>query len=144
MNPMPTIEFTSGKTCVSRADVESRLSKTRDLQHGGEVYLTFDDGPLNVTLDVLDVLSELNVKATFFVYGFRIFGDTGENLNNSLQVFKRLIDDEHVIANHNFDHMHHNSPSPVKGYNGRYLLFLNARQTLVRHSLKHIYWVFLY
>lgn len=32
------------------------------------VYLTFDDGPSSLTLDVLDVLETYKVKATFFVW----------------------------------------------------------------------------
>lgn len=33
------------------------------------VYLTFDDGPSNVTPTILDILDTYNVKATFFVTG---------------------------------------------------------------------------
>ncbi len=33
------------------------------------VYLTFDDGPSEVTEDILEVLEEYHVKATFFVIG---------------------------------------------------------------------------
>lgn len=95
-----------------------------ELYHGGgEIYLTFDDGPLDSTLDVLDVLLELNVRATFFINGFHIFGSgTEENEYDALQAFKRIIDDRHVIANHSFDHMSHNLP--VNGYKGTLLLYL--------------------
>lgn len=34
---------------------------------GKTIYLTFDDGPSNVTSSILDILKEENVKATFFV-----------------------------------------------------------------------------
>ena len=33
------------------------------------VYFTFDDGPSAVTEEILDILSEENIKATFFVIG---------------------------------------------------------------------------
>lgn len=36
---------------------------------GGVIYLTFDDGPSQHTLRLLDVLKKYNVKATFFVVG---------------------------------------------------------------------------
>ena len=36
---------------------------------GGVIYLTFDDGPSQHTLRLLDVLEKYNVKATFFVVG---------------------------------------------------------------------------
>lgn len=35
----------------------------------GVIYLTFDDGPSNLTAEFLDVLRDENVKATFFVTG---------------------------------------------------------------------------
>ena len=38
---------------------------------GKVVYLTFDDGPGPYTQALLDVLEEYNVKATFFVTGYR-------------------------------------------------------------------------
>lgn len=31
------------------------------------VYLTFDDGPQNITMDILDLLDQYNAKATFFM-----------------------------------------------------------------------------
>lgn len=34
-----------------------------------KVYLTFDDGPSEITEDILEVLEEYHVKATFFVIG---------------------------------------------------------------------------
>ena len=33
------------------------------------VYFTFDDGPSEITEEILDILSEENIKATFFVIG---------------------------------------------------------------------------
>ena len=33
------------------------------------VYFTFDDGPSERTEEILDILSEENIKATFFVIG---------------------------------------------------------------------------
>ena len=33
------------------------------------IYLTFDDGPSVVTADILDLLKEKNIPATFFVTG---------------------------------------------------------------------------
>ncbi len=36
---------------------------------GGTVYLTFDDGPSAVTAEILEVLEEYQVPATFFVIG---------------------------------------------------------------------------
>ena len=41
----------------------------KDNQEEKQVYLTFDDGPSEQTDEILDILKEHNVKATFFVIG---------------------------------------------------------------------------
>ncbi len=40
-----------------------------DTAAGGICYLTFDDGPSNNTLKILDILDAYGIKATFFVVG---------------------------------------------------------------------------
>ncbi len=40
-----------------------------DTAEGGICYLTFDDGPSNNTLKILDILDSYGIKATFFVVG---------------------------------------------------------------------------
>lgn len=60
-------------------------------------YLTFDDGPTKLaTPKVLDVLKDENVKATFFVIGYRVeeFPD----------ITKRAYEEGHFIANHTYSH----------------------------------------
>mmetsp|Transcript_15625 Transcript_15625/g.32863 ORF Transcript_15625/g.32863 Transcript_15625/m.32863 type:complete len:357 (-) Transcript_15625:45-1115(-) len=78
------------------------------LSSAGEVYLTFDDGPIDATFGVLEVLKETNTKATFFVNGFHIFGEGDENEDNALEAFKRTVAEGHVVANHSWNHMLHN------------------------------------
>ena len=63
-----------------------------------KIYLTFDDGPIpGVTDYILDVLAELDVKATFFC--------VGENIKKNPGVFKRILDEKHGIGNHTFNHL---------------------------------------
>ena len=63
-----------------------------------KIYLTFDDGPVpGVTDYILDVLSELDVKATFFC--------VGENIKKNPEVFKRIVQEKHGIGNHTFNHL---------------------------------------
>ncbi len=63
-----------------------------------KIYLTFDDGPIpGVTDYVLEVLSELDVKATFFC--------VGENIKKNPDVFKRIIQGKHGIGNHTYNHL---------------------------------------
>ncbi len=63
-------------------------------------YLTFDDGPNTNTGAILDALVSAQVKATFYL--------TGKNLqgNSSLQFrfIKRMIDEGHDLGNHGYDH----------------------------------------
>ncbi len=63
---------------------------------GKTVYLTFDDGPSDLTLPLLDVLDRYQVKATFFVVGFT---DA-----KSLAAMRAIVDRGHTIAVHSYTH----------------------------------------
>lgn len=58
---------------TQRKELESQLLLTEvkqaDTAESGVCYLTFDDGPSDNTLKILDILDRYNVKATFFVVG---------------------------------------------------------------------------
>lgn len=61
----------------------------------GVIYLTFDDGPSEITEGVLDILKEENVKATFFVVNF----------DSSMEsIVKRIVNEGHTIALHTYTH----------------------------------------
>ena len=63
-------------------------------------YLTFDDGPSEyVTDEILDVLKEKDVKATFFVLGSMI--DKNDYAKKAL---KRIVKEGHAIGNHGYCH----------------------------------------
>lgn len=60
-------------------------------------YLTFDDGPSKkVTNQILDILDEYNIKATFFVLG--------KMVDANPDVFKRIYEDGHSIGHHSYSH----------------------------------------
>lgn len=62
-----------------------------------QVYLTFDDGPSkNVTPQILDILKENDVQATFFVLGSRV--------DLYPDIVKREYNEGHYIANHGYSH----------------------------------------
>ena len=61
----------------------------------GVIYLTFDDGPSNLTSSILDLLDRQNVKATFFVTS---------SVNNYPSVLKRAYNSGHSIALHTYTH----------------------------------------
>lgn len=64
-----------------------------------QVYLTFDDGPSkDVTPQILDILKEHDVKATFFVLGARV--------DLYPETLKRAFDEGHYIANHGYSHQY--------------------------------------
>ena len=64
-----------------------------------QVYLTFDDGPTRaITPQILDILKEEQVPATFFVLGSRV------ELNPDL--VKRAFEEGHYIANHGYSHVY--------------------------------------
>ena len=57
-------------------------------------YLTFDDGPYDLTYQVLDLLKSNDIRATFFVLGK---DDTQEQ-------YKRIVSEGHTLANHTYYH----------------------------------------
>ncbi len=61
------------------------------------VYLTFDDGPsAKVTPQILDILKQYNVKATFFIIA--------KNAEQYPDTVKRAADEGHTIASHTYSH----------------------------------------
>lgn len=71
------------------------------------VYLTFDNGyEAGYTVDILDVLEEEGVPATFFV--------TGHYVKSASEIVKRMADDGHIIGNHSYHHHDFTSLSKEK------------------------------
>jgi polysaccharide deacetylase family sporulation protein PdaB len=61
------------------------------------IALTFDDGPdSKYTSQILDILAENNVKATFFLVGLQVA--------KYPEVAKRIVDEGHTIGNHSWSH----------------------------------------
>lgn len=57
------------------------------------MYLTFDDGPsAESTEQILDILKERNIKATFFVIG--------ENVRKHPEIARRIVEEGHTIGIH--------------------------------------------
>lgn len=63
-----------------------------------ELFLTFDDGPVNGPTEfVLDTLRQFNAKATFFCIG--------DNVRKHQQVFDAILNDGHIVGNHTYHHL---------------------------------------
>ena len=62
-----------------------------------KIAITFDDGPHKVyTPEILDILEEFGIKATFFVVG-SCARENGE-------ILRRAVSEGHEIANHTYTH----------------------------------------
>ncbi|MGL6173885.1 MAG: polysaccharide deacetylase family protein [Cellulosilyticaceae bacterium] len=65
-----------------------------EIKNKKSAYLTFDDGPSNNTVQILDFLKANNIKATFFVLG----------KGNQADIYRRIVDEGHTIAIHSNTH----------------------------------------
>lgn len=63
---------------------------------GKKVYLTFDDGPSSNTDQILDILKDYDVKATFFV--------VGKMDERSVKAYQRIVEEGHTLAMHSYSH----------------------------------------
>lgn len=110
--PRPKVAFKNKKSAISwnkakasetklKAKVKTKSkSKSRAFApaspQGKIAYLTFDDGPSNVTPRVLDILKRHQVKATFFVIG--------NTSPQGIALYKRIVSEGHAIGNHSYSH----------------------------------------
>ena len=63
-----------------------------------KIYLTFDDGPTpEITEWTLEQLKKYDAKATFFCIG--------NNIEKHPDIFQKIIDDNHAVGNHTFNHL---------------------------------------
>ena len=63
------------------------------------IALTFDDGPhKDYTKEILDILDQYNVKATFFCVGENVL------IDNNDELLRRAYNAGHQICTHTFDH----------------------------------------
>ena len=61
------------------------------------IYLTFDDGPSSlVTEDILSILEEESIKATFFC--------VGKNVIKNPDLYRKIIASGHSVGNHSMTH----------------------------------------
>jgi peptidoglycan/xylan/chitin deacetylase (PgdA/CDA1 family) len=74
----------------------SGAQNPEDIEGTRYVYLTFDDGPSTSTNEILDILAEYDVKATFFV--------CGKPDARYTDVYKRIVDEGHTLGMHSYSH----------------------------------------
>lgn len=87
------------------------------------IYLTFDDGPIKeLTEWVLDELHKHQAKATFFC--------VGANILKNPEIFNRIVQEGHVVANHTMFH-----PKGFKTKTSEYLSEVETCEKLVKNKL---------
>ena len=73
--------------------MQSQIKELKKNDGDKVCYLTFDDGPSDNTLKILDILKRANAKASFFVIG-----------TSKLDYIKRIHNEGHTVALHANNH----------------------------------------
>lgn len=84
-----------------RAEIEAkRVAKEKQKEEDKNkkiAYLTFDDGPSQkITKEIIEILDNYNIKATFFVIG--------KMAEENPEVLKLIYDKGHSIGSHSYSH----------------------------------------
>ncbi len=88
------------KEIIARINHDTAVvnNQENDSLEAMQVAITFDDGPSTVYTEILlDGLKERGVKATFFL--------TGQEIQYSKKVVKRMSTEGHLIGNHTYTHI---------------------------------------
>lgn len=76
---------------------EAATSPDPDVPEGSRVvYLTFDDGPSGITMELLDTLDSCGVKATFFL--------VGQKVDQMPDLAAEIVNRGHAVGLHSYDH----------------------------------------
>ena len=83
---------------VPQVDTGYEQYNTPSLHKTSKYVLTFDDGPHpRFTEEILDILKQYKVKATFFIL-------TNKLNDKTFPFFKRILDEGHIASSHNHFH----------------------------------------
>lgn len=86
-----TLELINSRTFQFYGNIVTRVETDQKV-----IALTFDDGPTDNTEAVLDILADLDVRATFFV--------TGNELEKYPEQGKMIAQAGHELGNHSYSH----------------------------------------
>lgn len=95
---------------VTGIDTEDNLAQEGDVHN---VYLTFNSVPGDNTNDILDVLAQYDVKATFFVVGSEEEG--------AAEVYQRIVNEGHTIGMHSYSNQYSLIYSSTSAFKEDYL-----------------------
>ena len=97
-NILSNVKYTRGVLYnIFGIELTAEAFAEEEIEYDGTVYLTFDDGPVStITPQILDILKENEVPATFFCLG--------EYVNKNKEITKRAYEEGHTIASHTYTH----------------------------------------
>ena len=95
--PPPALPTTSSSIPVAKAVETPAISYSAVHLDGPFIAMTFDDGPSEkLTPELLDILAQHHIHATFFVIG--------RNVVEHPEVLRRAVSEGHEIGNHSWSH----------------------------------------
>ncbi|MEO5561873.1 MAG: polysaccharide deacetylase family protein [Chitinophagaceae bacterium] len=104
-------QYQQGKTAIAAGDslkrsfgksIPPKAVAKKQPKKKKKIYLTFDDGPNKGTQNVLDIVQQENVPATFFIVGEHVFASLEQARTwDSLQHADNI-----EICNHSYTHAH--------------------------------------
>lgn len=112
-------ELEETKTAAMPVTSATSSQQAANVSTGKVAYLTFDDGPSDHTLELLNILKQNNVKATFFVIA------DSEDTPAKRQLMKRIVDDGHTIGVHSYTHKYNYIYKSVDNYNADFTKMYN-------------------
>jgi len=87
----------SQPVATKAATNNGKISFSSCTVEGKEIAITFDDGPHKTnTPQLLDILKQRGIRATFFV--------VGQNATEYPDILKRIVAEGHELANHSYTH----------------------------------------
>lgn len=124
-----------------KAKIEAeKIAKKKELTNNKKIaYITFDDGPILATQNILKVLSEEDIKATLFFVGFQI--------QSNKTIFLKAKNHPNVtLANHTYSHangryqkFYSNANSVVDDINKAQSLLPNSKKQLLRLAGRNVF-----
>lgn len=91
------------------------------------IYLTFDDGyPYQNTVEIVNILNEKNIKATFFF--------EGNFMDDSKELILFMYESGHIIANHTYSHTNITSMSNSE-IKKEFIKFENLYKNITKHDM---------
>lgn len=91
------------------APVEQEPESSEQVQEAKhKVYLTFDDGPSKYTPEILKILEQYEVKATFFV--------VGKESDSAKEYIKDIVAQGHALGMHSYSHKYGEIYSSVESF----------------------------